>query len=129
MDLLGDKWSMIIVRDLFNGKKTFGEFLDSNEKISTSVLTSRLELLKNSSIVDYRLSSEDKKVKLYYLTDKGIDLFPVICEMYFWSQRNFDTDLHPKFIRWSEIIEGMSMEEIVANEQKNYLKIRSKILK
>ena len=66
---------MIIIRDLFNGKKTFGDFLASVEKISTSVLTSRLELLKSYKIIDFVPSVKDKKVKIYYLTDKGVDLF------------------------------------------------------
>tara|TARA_B100000575_G_scaffold231178_1_gene192293 strand:+ start:83 stop:244 length:162 start_codon:yes stop_codon:yes gene_type:complete len=52
---------MIIIRDLFNGKKTFGDFLASVEKISTSVLTSRLELLKSYKIIDFVPSVKDNK--------------------------------------------------------------------
>ena len=54
---------MIIIRDLFNGKKTFGDFLASVEKISTSVLTSRLELLKSYKIIDFVPSVKDKRLK------------------------------------------------------------------
>ena len=80
---------MIIIRDLFNGKKTFGDFLASVEKISTSVLTSRLELLKSYKIIDFVPSVKDKKVKIYYLTDKGVDLFPTIYEMVLLEQKEF----------------------------------------
>ena len=74
---------------MFNGKKTFGDFLASVEKISTSVLTSRLELLKSYKIIDFVPSVKDKKVKIYYLTDKGVDLFPTIYEMVFLEQKEF----------------------------------------
>ena len=63
---------------MFNGKKTFGDFLGSPERISTSVLTSRLELLKSYEIIDSVPDLKDQKVKRYYLTDKGIDLFPLM---------------------------------------------------
>ena len=77
---------MIIIRDLFNGKKTFGDFLASVEKISTSVLTSRLELLKSYKIIDFVPSVKDKKVKIYYLTDKGVDLFLLYMRWFFGAK-------------------------------------------
>ncbi|MAM16239.1 MAG: HxlR family transcriptional regulator [Flavobacteriaceae bacterium] len=128
LDILGDKWSMIIIRDLFNGKKTFGDFLASVEKISTSVLTSRLELLKSYKIIDFVPSVKDKKVKIYYLTDKGVDLFPTIYEMVFWSKRNFKIDFHPIAKNWFRCVEGITTKEIFAKEKKKYLRIRSTIL-
>ncbi|MEC7124476.1 MAG: helix-turn-helix domain-containing protein, partial [Bacteroidota bacterium] len=76
LDILGDKWSLIIVRDIFYGKKSYGEFLASPENISTSVLASRLQLLERADLIKHRLSLSDKKVKFYYLTDRGIDLYP-----------------------------------------------------
>lgn len=119
---------MIIIRDLFNGKKTFGDFLASVEKISTSVLTSRLELLKSYKIIDFVPSVKDKKVKIYYLTDKGVDLFPTIYEMVFWSKRNFKIDFHPIAKNWFRCVEGIPTKEIFAKEKKKYLRIRSTIL-
>ena len=119
---------MIIIRDLFNGKKTFGDFLASVEKISTSVLTSRLELLKSNKIIDFVPSIKDKKVKIYYLTDKGVDLFPIIYEMVFWSKRNFTINFNLLTENWFRCVEGIPTEEILAKEKKNYLRIRSTIL-
>ena len=118
---------MIIIRDLFNGKKTFGDFLASVEKISTSVLTSRLELLKSYKIIDFVPSVKDKKVKIYYLTDKGVDLFPTIYEMVFWSKRNFKIDFHPIAKNWFRCVEGIPTKEIFAKEKKN-IRIISKSL-
>ena len=137
MDVLGDKWSIIIVRDMFNGKKTFGDFLVSPEKISTSVLTSRLELLKSCQIIDSVPDLKDKKVKRYYLTDKGIDLFPVMYEMFYWSMRNFNTGLilrpngfaaHLQKDSDKKGVKGMSSDQVINEAQKKYLMIRSSIL-
>ena len=138
MDVLGDKWSIIIVRDMFNGKKTFGDFLGSPERISTSVLTSRLELLKSYLIIDSVPGLKDQKVKRYYLTDKGIDLFPVMYEMFYWSMRNFNTGLilrpdgfaaHLKKDSDKKGVKVMSSDQLINEAQKKYLKIRSSILK
>ena len=123
---------------MFNGKKTFGDFLVSPEKISTSVLTSRLELLKSCQIIDSVPDLKDKKVKRYYLTDKGIDLFPVMYEMFYWSMRNFNTGIilrlegfagHLQKDPYKKGIKGMSSDQVVNKAQKKYLKIRSSILK
>jgi len=88
LDIIGDKWSLVIIRDIFVAKKSYGEFLSSPENISTSVLASRLQLLEKAGLIKHRLSISDKKVKLYYLTDKGIDLYPILYEMFNWSKRN-----------------------------------------
>ena len=127
---MGDKWSIIIVRDIFNGKKTFGDFLGSPERISTTVLTSRLEFLKLHQIIDSVPDLRDQKVKRYYLTDKGIDLFPVIYEMFYWGMRSFKTGikLHPNGIVTFMGVKGMSSDQVINESQKKYLKIRSSIL-
>ena len=137
MDVLGDKWSIIIVRDIFNGKKTFGDFLGSPERISTSVLSSRLEFLKSYQIIDSIPDLKDQKVKKYYLTDKGIDLFPVMYEMFYWSMRNFNTGLilrpngfaaHLQIDSDKKGDKGMSPDQVINEAKKKYLKIRSSIL-
>ena len=134
---MGDKWSIIIVRDIFNGKKTFGDFLGSPERISTTVLTSRLEFLKLHQIIDSVPDLRDQKVKRYYLTDKGIDLFPVMYEMFYWSMRNFNTGLilrpsgfaaHLQIDSDKKGDKGMSPDQVINEAKKKYLKIRSSIL-
>ena len=102
LDILGDKWSLIIVRDIFHGKKSYGEFLASPENISTSVLASRLQLLERAGLIKHRLSLSDKKVKFYYLTDRGIDLYPILYEMFYWSKRNLDKVFFPMAEQWFE---------------------------
>lgn len=128
LDILGDKWSLVVVRDIFNGKKSFGEFLASPEKISTSVLTSRLQLLERSGIAQHVLSKSDKKVKLYYLTDRGIDLFPILYEMIYWSKRNLDQEFHPLSKDWFKWNETFTPEEIILENQNDYKSKREKLL-
>ncbi len=90
LDLFGDKWSLLIIRDLiFFNKNTYGDFLKSEEKIATNILASRLKGLEEYGIVE-KLEHPDSKAKvLYTLTQKGIDLLPILLEIYFWSEKYF----------------------------------------
>jgi DNA-binding HxlR family transcriptional regulator len=97
LDILGDKWSLVVVRDIFNGKKSFGDFLTSPEKISTSVLTTRLQLLERTGIAQHILPKSDKKVKLYFLTDRGIDLFPINIRDVLLEQTKFESGISSSF--------------------------------
>ncbi len=128
LDILGDKWSLIVVRDIFHGKKTFADFLTSPEKISTSVLTTRLKLLERAGITQHILSKIDKKVKFYFLTDRGIDLYPIIYEMVSWSKRNLNQEFHPIAKDWFELYETHSTEEVILENQNSYKTSREKLL-
>ena len=92
LDRLGDKWSLLIVRDLmFRGRETYGEFLDAGEGIATNVLADRLKCLEFEGIIEKTRDSENKRRYLYGLTEKGLDLTPVLLEMILWSAR-YDAD-------------------------------------
>jgi DNA-binding HxlR family transcriptional regulator len=90
LDIWGDKWSLLIIRDMIFAKKnTYGDFLKSGEGIATNILASRLLSLEESKIIE-KLEHPDSKAKvLYQLTQKGIDLLPIIVEMYVWSDQYF----------------------------------------
>jgi DNA-binding HxlR family transcriptional regulator len=76
MDMVGDKWSMLIIRDMMLwGKSTYNEFLNSNEKISTNILNDRLIMLTASGLIQYTGAAKRKK---YSLTPMGNDLRPVL---------------------------------------------------
>ena len=88
LDIFGDKWSLLIIRDmLFSDKNTYGEFLKSEEKIATNILASRLLTLEENGIIQKLEHPESKAKVLYKLTEKGIDLLPLIIEIQFWSDR------------------------------------------
>ena len=128
MDIFGDRWTLVIIRDLFNGKKSFRDFLESPEKISTSVLANRLQLLEGAGIALHILSNKDKKVKWYYLTDRGIDIFPILYEMVYWSKRNLDQEFHPFSKEWFKKYESLTSEQTITENQKKYKVEREELL-
>jgi DNA-binding HxlR family transcriptional regulator len=101
LDIWGDKWSLLIVRDLMYAKQcTYGDFLKSEEKIATNILASRLETLEAARIIT-RFEHPDSKAKvLYKLTQKGIDLLPILMEIYLWGDKYFTlSDQHKAFLK------------------------------
>jgi DNA-binding HxlR family transcriptional regulator len=91
LDYLGDKWVLLILRDLiFTDKSSYGDFLNSDEKIATNILADRLKLLESNGFIRSTVSSEKKNKFIYSLTEKGIDLIPVIVELMIWGSK-YDT--------------------------------------
>ena len=90
LDLLGDKWTLLLVRDLLLGKGTYSEFQQSPEGIPTNILADRLKRLQATGIID-REPYQEKPVRYRYrLTDKGRDLLPVINALIDWSERHLE---------------------------------------
>ncbi|MBL7818830.1 MAG: helix-turn-helix transcriptional regulator [Saprospiraceae bacterium] len=90
LDVWGDKWSLLIIRDLMFAKEcTYGDFLKSDEKIATNILASRLQALEENQLI-VKLDHPDSKAKvLYKLTQKGIDLLPIMIEINLWAEKYF----------------------------------------
>lgn len=90
LEVFGDKWSLLIIRDLiFYQKSTYGDFLKSDEKIATNILASRLLSLEENGIIEKREHPDSKAKVLYRLTNKGIDLLPIIFEIHLWAEKYF----------------------------------------
>lgn len=89
VETIGDRWSLVIIRDIiFWGKRTYGELLKSDEKISTNILADRLAYLEREGIIKKEPLKTDKRKDLYVPTEKGLDLVPVMVEMIAWSAKN-----------------------------------------
>lgn len=88
LDILGDKWTLLIIRDMvFFGKNTYSDFLKSPEGIATNVLASKLLQLEENGLIE-KLEHPDSKAKfLYKLTPKGIGIIPILAEMYLWAEQ------------------------------------------
>jgi len=85
LDLLGDKWTLLLVRDLLLGKGTYTEFQQSPEGIPTNILAERLKRLRAAGIIE-RLPYQQRPVRYrYQLTRKGSDLYPVLSAMIDWG--------------------------------------------
>ncbi len=90
LDVWGDKWSLLIIRDLMFAKEcTYGDLLKSPEGIATNILASRLQALEENKVIE-KLGHPDSKAKvLYRLTRKGIDLLPVMIEINLWAEKYY----------------------------------------
>lgn len=88
LEVFGDRWSLLIVRDLlFKGRHTFRDFATAEERIATNVLTDRLARLEAEGLIRRSPDAGDGRRVRYDLTTKGLDLAPVLVEMILWSAR------------------------------------------
>jgi DNA-binding HxlR family transcriptional regulator len=89
VEMLGDRWSLLILRDMMlHGYQTFNEFLHSGEKIATNILADRLRRLESYGIISSQQDPADGRKMIYALTAKGMDLRPVLTEMVLWAARH-----------------------------------------
>jgi DNA-binding HxlR family transcriptional regulator len=92
LEILGDRWSLLIIRDLMvRGFRSFKEFQGSGERIASNILADRLQKLETSGIVKASAEGTDARKVNYRLTRKGIDLAPVLLELLIWGARHEKT--------------------------------------
>ena len=93
LDFFGDKWTLLIVRDIvINGKNTFGEFLQSPEGVATNILTDRLKMLETEGFI-MKYPVPGKARIAYCLTEKGVSLIPIVIEMAIWGREHNHTEI------------------------------------
>ena len=93
VEMLGDQWSLLIIRDMMlRGSRTFMEFLDSYEMIASNVLADRLRRMEANGILTRERDAQDRRKQIYRLTEKGIDLAPVLTEMVLWAAAHEETE-------------------------------------
>ena len=87
LDIIGDKWSLLIVRDLIGGKKTFTEMRLSKEGVATNILADRLNNLSANNIISFYHAADNRKTKYYFLTKKGLELYTIQLEVMRWTYK------------------------------------------
>jgi DNA-binding HxlR family transcriptional regulator len=110
LETFGDPWSLLIIRDMvYFGKKTYSEFLESKEGIATNILASRLAHLEEKGIITRGPHATDGRREIYALTEKGLDLIPILLEMANWGAHHDPETDAPK--EWIDLVnsdkEGM----------------------
>ncbi len=96
LDILGDRWTLLVIRDLmFVGKNQYGEFLSSPEKISTNILAERLKRLEQSGVIEKRPYQSNPPRYEYLLTQKGEDLRPLLIEVCKWGLKHVEDTQTP----------------------------------
>ena len=100
LEIFGDKWTLLIVRDLmFKGKRSYTEFLQSDEKISTNILADRLKKMEDNGVILKTEHVDNSSKLIYSLTTKGKELLPIMFEMTAWSARHdFATNTPSTFL-------------------------------
>lgn len=89
LDIFGDKWSLLVLRDLlFKDKRRFSEFLAAEEGISTNILSERLARLEVEGLIAKSPDPENGRQYFYSPTDKGLDLIPALLEVILWSAKH-----------------------------------------
>lgn len=89
LDIVGDKWTLLVLRDLLDGKTRFSEFERSPEKIPTNILTERLRRLEGAGLAKRRRSPTSSR-SLYHPTDRGRDLRPVLLALAAWGNEHLE---------------------------------------
>ena len=108
LDIIGDRWSLLIIRDmLFHHKMTFKDFSNSKEKIAPSILSSRLKLLVTYNLVTKNKQQSNKKENVYLLTDKAIKLSSILVDMTLWG------DKHLREFNDIDDIPGLDLDRMV----------------
>jgi DNA-binding HxlR family transcriptional regulator len=125
LDILGDKWILLILRDMiFYGKSSYNEFLQSKEKIATNILADRLNTLESQKFVEKRVANDKKSKFTYILTEKAISLIPVIMDLAIWGVSYFPPEIEPDLI-----IDLEPDRESTINKYKEMARIRAEQLK
>jgi len=100
LELLGDRWSLLVIRDLMvRGYRTFKEFQDAGEGIASNILSDRLQRLSVAGIITAKPEETDARKVNYRLTEKGIDLAPLLLDLLVWGARYEKTGAPPEFIK------------------------------
>ena len=122
LDIIGDKWTLVIVRDMiFDHKKTFKDFSTSAESIASNILSTRLKLMEEVGIIKMSKMEGNQKSNVYTLTEKGLGLLPVIAEITLWSDENV-RELNPIMVKEDYQYVRTNKEEFLEAVKQRYLK-------
>jgi DNA-binding HxlR family transcriptional regulator len=94
LEILGDRWSLLIIRDMMvRAYQTFKQFQESGEGIATNILADRLKKLESAGVIAAHTDRVDRRRFTYRLTEKGIDLAPLLLELLIWGARHQEADV------------------------------------
>lgn len=106
LDIVGDKWSLLVIRDmLLHHKTTFKEFVGSDERIAPGILSARLKSLAHYGLISKQKRKSNQKENLYLLTEKGMELASILIDFSIWGDR------HMRNFNEIKYIEGLHLEK------------------
>ncbi len=129
LDILGDKWTLLILRDMIWGHKTlFSEFKESPEHMPSKMLSNRLKKLEELAFISKKGGVANKKSVYYFLEDKGMDAFPIMIEMAIFTSKHFYDYLGNTYTKESRGIMIKNKKEYIANLIKQYKSFKKNII-
>ena len=123
LEVFGDKWTLIILRDIMmSGKRHFRELLQSEEKIASNILTNRLNMLEEKGILTKSKDESHKQKIVYSLTQQGIDLFPVFMAIGVWAKAYLPVgEEQTRHLNWLLEESGKHQKEFLEDLKKAHL--------
>ncbi|MDA8644770.1 helix-turn-helix transcriptional regulator [Flavobacteriaceae bacterium] len=120
LDVVGDKWTLVIIKlMLWEHKKSFKEFSESNDSIAPSILSNRLKALQKIDFIVKVKPLDNKKTNHYFLTEKALSLTPVIMELALWSHHNIKPIVDPNFLAVIDVKEKNEMHKAIIERYKS----------
>ncbi|HSR89103.1 MAG TPA: helix-turn-helix domain-containing protein [Candidatus Udaeobacter sp.] len=117
LETFGDMWSLLIIRDIILfGKHTYGEFLDSDERIATNILASKLSCLVSAEILHKSSNPADKRKDIYTITEKGLALIPMFFEMMEWG------------VKYNDLKTPKEAVDFIKKFKKNKIKVAQEVM-
>lgn len=116
LDLLGDRWTLLVIRDLaLKGRHTFSELQAGGEGIATNILSNRLSRLEAAGVIEKRRIATDRRRFFYTLTTAGRALMPVLVELIVWgAEHDEHTDAPASFVRAAKRDRAGVLEKLLA---------------
>lgn len=120
LDYVGDKWSLLVLRDIsFYDKRTYSDLQESKEQIATNILADRLNKLESAGMIYKSPHPNDKRRNLYFLTEKGFDLIPILIEMMLWSKKHTPETYAPEdFLSLAKSNRDELVRKLIAKNKK-----------
>jgi len=129
LDILGDKWTLLILRDMIWGHKClFSEFKESPEHMPSKMLSNRLKKLEELDFISKKVGLTNKKSVYYLMEDKGMDAFPIMIEMAIFTSKHFLDYLGSTYTKEARGVMIKNKKEYIANLVKEYKKFKKSIV-
>ena len=129
LDILGDKWTLLILRDMIWGHKSlFSEFKESPEKIPSKMLSNRLKKLEALGYISKKEGITNKKVSYYLLEKKGMDTFPIMIEMAVFTSKHYLDHLGITYTKEARTIMIKNRTEYISDLLKKYKKFKKNLV-
>jgi DNA-binding HxlR family transcriptional regulator len=129
LDILGDKWTLLILRDMIWGHKSlFSEFKESPEQMPSKMLSNRLKKLEEMGFISKKMGLTNKKSIYYLLEDKGMDTFPIMIEMAIFTSKHYFDYLGITYTKEARGVMIKNRKEYIADLVRGYKKFRKNLI-